>query len=109
MPELQGLCLCRLGAYLLVYTNIDLVVLAWSVKSEEVRHLVYTNIDLVVMAWSVKSDEVRLLVYTNIDLVVLAWSVKSDEVRLLVYTLTMPELQGLCSRRLGVYNLFTFY
>jgi hypothetical protein len=58
MPELQGLCLCRLGDRLLVYTNIDLVVLAWSVKSEEVSLLVYTNIDLVVLAWSVKSEEV---------------------------------------------------
>jgi nitrogen fixation-related uncharacterized protein len=38
------------------------------------------NIDLVVLAWSVKSEEDRLLVYTNIDLVVLAWSVKSEEV-----------------------------
>jgi hypothetical protein len=55
MPELQD--------RLLVYTNIDLVVLAWSVKSEEVRLLVYTNIDLVVLAWSVKSEEVIDSVY----------------------------------------------
>jgi nitrogen fixation-related uncharacterized protein len=58
MPELQGLCSCRLGVYLLRFTNIDLVVLAWSVKSEEVILLVYTNIDLVVLAWAVKSEGV---------------------------------------------------
>ena len=51
-----------------------------SKKGRGYRLLVYTNIDLVVLAWSVKSEEVRLLVYTNIDLVVLAWSVKSEEV-----------------------------
>jgi hypothetical protein len=48
----------RRGYRLLVYTNIDLVVLAWSVKSEAVRLLVYMNIDLVVLVWSVKSEEV---------------------------------------------------